>query len=169
MKLYEIAPEIEELHQKMTDVAYNDDLSEGEQDFLMEELNDELNQRRQEFKDKALDIACLIKNELAEAQAIGVEIDRLKKRQWAHINAGNYWKEYLQNNLPRRKYEDGRAKLSWRKSKSLYVEPMAEIPEAYQKIRIEPDKMKLKRDIQNGVFEPTVEIFIEEHESLQVK
>jgi len=169
MKLYEIAPEIEELHQKMIYVANNDNLSEAEQDTLLEVLNSELNQRRQELCDKALEIACLIKNELAEAQAIKDEIDRLRKRQSAHVNAGNFWKRYLQNTLPKIKYENGRAKLSWRKSKSLHIDPSYVIPELYQKIKIEPDKMKMKQDILNGTLRESSFIFIEEHENLQVK
>lgn len=169
MKLYEISPEIEQLHNQMIIVANNDELTETEQDEQLEKLNDTLNGMRQELEDKALDIACLIKEEQAEAQAIKFEINRLKERQSAHNNASNFWKKYLQNNIAKVKYEDGRAKISWRNSKSLHIDPLAEIPEAYHRIKIETDKVKLKKDIQNGVFEKTSQIYIEEKENIQIK
>ena len=168
MKLYEILPEIEQLHELMIAIANNDELTEAEQDEQLEKLNNELNKMRQELEDKTLDIACLIKNELTEAQSIKFEIDRLKKRQDAHKNSADFWKTYLQNNISHIKYEDGRAKVGWRKSNSLFIDPLAEIPEIYHRIKIEIDKMKLKRDIQIGVFEQTPQVYIEERESIQI-
>ena len=168
MKLYEINPEIEQLHELMIEVANNDELTEADRNEQLEKLNDSLNKMRQELEDKTLDIACLIKNELTEAQAIGLEIDRLKKRQGVHKNSADFWKTYLQKNISHIKYEDGRAKVGWRKSNSLHIDPLAEIPEIYHRVKIETDKMKLKKDIQNGVFEQTSQIYIEEKENIQI-
>jgi len=169
MKLYEIAPEIEALHNQMIIIANNDDFTETQQDELLQELNNHLNSIRQKLEDKALDIACLFKEELAEAQAIKDEIDRLNKRMKSHKNSADFWKSYLQNNITKIKYEDGRARISWRISQSLHVDPLTEIPEEYQRIKIEPDKTAIKKAIENGIFAPTNEIFIEEKENIQIK
>ena len=169
MKLYEIAPEIEALHNQMIIIANNDDFTETQQDELLQELNNHLNSIRQKLEDKALDIACLFKEELAEAQAIKDEIDRLNKRMKSHKNSADFWKSYLQNNITKIKYEDGRARISWRTSKSLHIDPFTEIPKEYQRIIIEPDKIKMKKDIQSGLFNQTNEIFIEEKENIQIK
>jgi len=169
MKLYEISPEIEQLHQRMIIVANNDDLTENERDQQLQDLNNSLNQMRQELEDKALDIACLIKEENAEADAINNEIKRLQDRKKSHTNSADFWKKYLQENIAKVKYEDGRARISWRTSKSLHIEPLAEIPEQYSRIKVEPDKTALKKAIQDGTLEPTNDIFIEEKENIQIK
>lgn len=142
-RLYEIAPEI----QKIFDAVDDGELSPGDFQKLTE-LNEVLER-------KALNIACLVKNYMAEADAIDAEIKRLKERKDAASNKAERLKEYLAKNIPEGEtYQDARAKISWRKSTSVDVadECIEDLPKQYKtvKVIVSPDKRLLKEALESG-------------------
>ena len=161
MKLYEINPAIESLHKQMIYIANNDELTEAEQEKQLQELQMRLNQTKQEFKDKALDIACLVKQEETQAEAIKAYGDKIREkaqehydRAKSHYNNARFWKRYLKQIVPVTiKFEDERAKISWRKSEILEIDEGTEdrIPEKYVNWLPKVIKSELKKDIKSGI------------------
>lgn len=108
MKLYEISTE------------YNAFLEAVENGEIPEEaMTDTLESITAILEDKADAVACMIKNLLAEAEAIKAEADNLKARYKAKENRAEWLKNYLsaclqRSNIP--KLETARNVLSFRKS-----------------------------------------------------
>ena len=148
MKLYEINQEL------LNCVKLDDGNSVNEEtgEVIDAEAIKKLQMERSE---KIENIALWIKNELAEAEAIKVEKNKLGNRQKAHENKAQSLKEYLMFNVTEPKFETSKVCLSHRKSTSVDVVDRFKIPKKYLK-EVEPtiDKMTIKKDLKNGIEIP---------------
>jgi len=137
MQLYKINAEINMLCNNFQD-------SEEELDYLFRRLEE----LQIEKETKVLNICKLIKNINVDVEALKAEEKALNERRKVAENQINNLKRYLCNNAENVKIKDAQASLSWRKSESVYVG--GEVPEAYQRVKIEPDKTKIKSALKNG-------------------
>ncbi len=157
MKLYELHYGIEELWDKVADILTGDvttgpdGLPVTPEDAL-NWIEDALSKLEGERDAKALNIACLIKNFRADAEALKAEKTRLAKRQQAAERTVEHLAQYLQNFLePGIKLADARAKISWRKSERVKLTlPVENLDEAYIRIKREADLSKIKQDLKDG-------------------
>lgn len=108
MRLYEIADD----YMRLMDAIENDDIPETA-------LADTLESIVSLLEDKADNIACLIKNLMAEAEAIKAEEDKLKARRTAKLKRAEALTEYLSEcltNAGHTKIETARNVISFRKN-----------------------------------------------------
>ena len=113
MRLYEIA----EAYRNFIEAVENGDIPE-------EAIADTLESITSVLEDKADNIACLIKNMSAEAEAIKAEEAKLAERRKAKEKQVDRLKEYLSNTLLASGYtklETARNKITFRKSESVAV------------------------------------------------
>jgi hypothetical protein len=93
-------------------------------DIPEEAINDTLESIQGEFQDKADNIACMIKNLEAEANAMKCERDTLSERIKSKQNQAERLKEYLSREMQKvgvRKFETARNAISFRKSTSCEI------------------------------------------------
>lgn len=147
MKLYEIS----ENYRAFLEALENDEIPEEAKADTLEAIEGELN-------DKADQIACVIKNMRAEAEAITAEIDKLKERcerkksrvEWLE----NYLTRYLEiADFP--KIETPRNVISFRKSERVIIDNEAEFIEAHkdlcsEKVKVEISRTNVKKLLKNG-------------------
>lgn len=142
MTLYELNKQIEE--------AVENGFVDAETGEILDDsaLND-LQMARDE---KIENIAIMIKNYKAEAEAIKAEKMNLAKRQQVMENRAEWLKRYLASNLdPGEKVTTPRASISWRKSETVEVEDIWKIPDQYLKRRDpDPDKTAIKAALKAG-------------------
>ena len=108
MKLYEIAAD----YQRLLEAIDNGDIPE-------EALTDTLESITALLEDKADNIACIIKQLTAEAEAIKAEEDRLKKRRETKLKRAERLTQYLSDTLQqsgRDKVETARNVITFRKT-----------------------------------------------------
>ena len=108
MKLYELANALDELNAAIE----NGDIPD-------EAIADTLESIELPFEEKADNIACLIKQFTANAEAIKAEEDRLKARRLAYLKRAERLTEYLEmclTNAKRAKIETARNVISFRKT-----------------------------------------------------
>lgn len=157
MKLYETYSEIERLWLKAEDVL-NGDVTEGP-DGLPITVDDALNwieaalRSIEDTRDqKALNIAAMIKNFRAEAEALKVEKMRLAKRQQSAERKVEWLTRYLQAFIPEgTKLKDARSTIGWRRSESVSLSISAEaLPDDYVRIKREPNLTQIKEDLKAG-------------------
>lgn len=103
-----------------------------------------------ERESKLENVALWIKNLNAEADALKAEKNALYARQKSAENKAERLKEYLANALNGDKLKTTRVAVSFRKSTAVEVDPLAELPEQFTKIRVEPDKTELKKALASG-------------------
>lgn len=98
-------------------------------------LSREMDALTGDLETKALNVACVIKSMLAEAQAINDERKRLEQREKIVKHKAERLKAYLKEHInPGVKYENARASIKWRRSEGLVVNaPMSEIPKDFIK------------------------------------
>lgn len=140
MNLYEIKKELEEA------ILNSVDLETGEitNPELLDSLNMALNEKRE-------NIALYIKNLVADSKAIDEEIKNLTARKKSINNKIDWLKQYLANDLQGSKFETAKVVVSFRKSKSIDIQPNANIPDEFLIIQEpKPDKSGLKKAIQSG-------------------
>ena len=167
MKLYEIAVE----YQNFLEAIENGDIPE-------EAIIDTLESITSILEDKADNIACLIKNMSAEAEAIKAEEAKLSERRKAKEKQVDRLKEYLSTTLLASGYtkiETARNKITFRKSESVAVDDEAEFikwamgnDDAYLTYK-EPtiNKTAVKEALKNGIELNGVRI--ESKQNLQIK
>ena len=141
MKLYEIRSELE---------FVLDSVQVDEETGEILGASDTLDKIEKNLEEKALNTAKYIKNQLAEAKAIREEEIELADRRKVIENKAEYWKKYLAYNLKGEKYQDSQVAISWRKSESIVIDPNAVIPSQFSKVKVEPDKAKMKKVIKSG-------------------
>lgn len=156
-KLYEID---DVLRQAIAAAEQAVDTETGE---LPEDWAEFLTTVQMERDEKALGVACYVRELLAEADAVKAEKDRLTKRQRALENQAERVKAYLAAFVPQgEKLKDGRVQVSWRKSESVQVDvPAEQLPTMYQRVipeQREPDKTALKDAIKTGAQIPGVQL-----------
>lgn len=160
MRLWEIDKAIEDLVSKV-------DPETGEATFDLEELDALQLQREQKIENLAL----VIKNYLAEANAIKEEEKNLAARRKATENAAERAKAYLEHVLNGETFKSPKAVVSYRTSQKVEVgEDFFAWAGASQYLRVkdpEPDKTALKAAIKEGADIPGVTL--EESRSMQIK
>ena len=98
---------------------------------------------------KVSNLGCYIKNLRAEAEAIKAEKMALASRQAAKENHADRLEEYLQRFLNGSKFEDGRVKISYRKSEQVEVDEnvVDELPARFVKVEKKVMKHAIRADL----------------------
>lgn len=108
---------------------------------------------------KVENIVCFIKNLRSDAAALKAEKDALAARQKAAERKADSLARYLAGFLNGEKYKSPRAAISWRKSESVEVSNLGELPEAYLTFaEPTPNKTAIKAAIKAGTEVPGARI-----------
>lgn len=157
MNLYEIKQSIQEAIDKCIDMETGEIINPE----LLDNLNEQLNIKRE-------NIALYIKNLVADSKAIDEEIKNLTARKRSINNKVDWLKSYLANDLQGNKFETAKVVVSFRKSKSVDIQPNANIPDEFLIIQEpKPDKAGLKKAIQSG--EVIAGVSIVEKQNISIK
>lgn len=157
MNLYEIKQSIQEAIDKCIDMETGEIINPE----LLDNLNEQLNIKRE-------NIALYIKNLVADSKAIDEEIKNLTARKRSINNKVDWLKSYLANDLQGNKFETAKVVVSFRKSKSVEINPDAEIPNEFLiQQQPKPDKTGLKKAIQAGVVINGVSIVVKSNISIK--
>ena len=109
--------------------------------------------------EKVENIACLIKNLKAEAEAVWSEERKLKARRQACESHADWLKRYLANSLQGEKFKSARVSISWRKSQAVEVEDVWKLPAEYIRMADpEPKKTEIKEALKQGIEIPGAEL-----------
>lgn len=124
------------------------------------------------FDDKAESYAIVIKNLLAEAEAIHAESEKLRARENATKRRAESLKMHLAQSMAavgKEKLVTARAALSFRKSQSVRITNEDALPEGWWKVstKREPDKVAIAKQLKAGIMVPGAEL--ETKLNLQVK
>jgi hypothetical protein len=174
VKLYETLPLIEELWLQVEDIL-SGERTEGTDglpvnaDTALDWIEEALSRIEDERDRKALNIAALIKNFRAQAEALKTEKMRLQRRQQAAEKTVERLIQYLGNFLPDGlKLSDARSVIGWRKSESVncWTDPGL-LPVEFQRVRIEPDIGAIKSALKSGAEVPGAELRTKNH--IQIK
>lgn len=149
-----------EIEQQITECV---DLETGE--VINIEKLDALEMAREE---KIENICLYIKNLKAEAKAIKEEKDNLSERQKVAENKVKSLTTYITSYLNGEKFKTAKVNVSYRKSESVEILDIEQIPEDYLKYS-EPtaDKMLIKQSLKKGINVPGVELV--ESNNIQIK
>lgn len=140
MNLYEIKQSIQEAIDKCIDMETGEIINPE----LLDSLNEKLNIKRE-------NIAIYIKNLTCDSKAIDEEIKNLTARKKSINNKIDWLKQYLADDLQGSKFETSKVVVSFRKSKSVDIQPNANIPDEFLIMQEpKPDKAGLKKAIQAG-------------------
>lgn len=154
MKLYEITATLGVLWEQFSDVLDAGNTDPVEQTKALSFLDEQLKTLEGTHAAKCLDIACLIKNVEAEAEAVKAEEKRLGDRRKSSERKAEWLRTYLANNMePGTNLKDPRAVIAWRKSSAveITVTPQ-ELPENMRrtKVIVEADKALIKENLESG-------------------
>lgn len=140
MKLYEIKEELEQLIEAR---EYAEDSNELEQ---------AISDLKMDFQEKAENVALYIKNCISDAEAIKAEEKKLTERRKALENKATRIKSYLAVMLDGAKISTGKVSVSYRKSMSVDVPDVNDIPLSFQRVekKVSADKTAIKKAIQAG-------------------
>lgn len=143
MNLYEIAQSLIDTIDMEVDTETGEIL-EGQQ------LDDAINNLQMKLDDKLENIACYIKNLKSDADQLKQEKDNLAQRQKTIENKAQRLTDYLGNfmqgnNIPT--FETPKCKVSFRKSSSVNIKDINQIPKEYikEKVEVNVDKTELKK------------------------
>jgi hypothetical protein len=157
VKLYETLPLIEELWSQVEDILTGE-RTEGTDglpvnaDTALDWIEEALSQIEDERDRKALNIAALIKNFRAQAEALKAEKLRLQRRQQAAEKTVERLTQYLGDFLPDGlKLSDARSVIGWRKSESIncWSDPGL-LPVEFQRVKVEADLTAIKTALKAG-------------------
>lgn len=179
MKLYEISEQLNGLWEAASEAVSQESVvtPSGEivtRDDALARLERALSEAEGTLEKKALDIACLIKESDAEADAIAAEQKKLAARKKSADAKASWLRSYLESHVPRgTKFKDARAVISWRKSEAVDVlVPAESLPERFRRIKtvVEPDKTALKEALKAGAGDELTNLAVlSERESVQIK
>lgn len=117
---------------------------------------------------KIENIACWIKNLTADAEALKAQKQAFADRQKAAENKAESLKHYLSSYLDGQKFSTDKVAISFRKTSSVNVTDLTQIPEQYLKFADPtPDKTAIKKAINDGVVIVGAEIV--EGQSISIK
>lgn len=174
MRLYETYFHIEQLWLKVADIL-SGDVTEGPDglpvtpDDALDWVEQALSGIEDERDTKALNIAAMIKNHRAEAEALKSEKTRLAKRQQAAERTVDWLTRYLEQFVePGVKIKDARSTIGWRRSEGvrLTISP-EELPEEYVRIKREANISAIKEDLKAGDDVPGA--VLEERQNIQIR
>ena len=158
MKLYEINLALRDLYEKVVD-----DVTGDLDPFAVEALEG-LEQAKEE---KVEACACVYKEYLAESKAIADEIKTLTDRRRVLTNKADSLRKYLAMSCEGEKYKTARCAVGWRRSVSVEVDPLAVLDEQYTRVKVEPDKKKIKDALKAGESIDGAELV--ERQNIQIK
>lgn len=147
MRLYQIADEIELI------LAREVDHETGE---ITDETLEKLAALEMARDEKALAVAAYLKGELAEAEAVLREVDKLKKRAEGHKKRAARLTGYLETYIPAdsEPLSDARSRIAWRKNPPKVAIPDEEaVPPKFRSIVTEtwkPDKKAIAGALKAG-------------------
>jgi hypothetical protein len=157
MKLYETFIELETIWAEAERVLTGDDVVDADgkpltEDAALIRLEAALQRIEGERDDKAVKIACFIKNLRADAEALKAEKVRLGKRQSAAERTAERVTAYLEQWLPAGlKIKDSRAALSWRRSEFVDVQgTVDDLPVEFIRVKREADVSAIKTALKDG-------------------
>lgn len=117
---------------------------------------------------KIENIACWIKNLVAEAKALKEEKENLNTRQKVVENKVEELKKYLSDYLAGEKFKTSKVYISFRKSEQVVVSDVWKIPEDFRQYSDPiPDKNMLKKYLKSG--EKIVGAELIEKNNIQIK
>jgi len=117
---------------------------------VREEFDDLLDSLVMERDAKCLATIAYAKGCDAEANAIDVEVERLRARAKVHRNHAKRLREYVERHLPvGTKIADARSSLSWRSAKAVELDERFE-DERYCRVKLEPDKPAIRAALEAG-------------------
>ena len=120
------------------------------------------------FDEKVENIGCWIKNLLSDAKALKEEKDNLYARQKACENKAASLKKYLERALGGEKFKTAKVSISYRRSESVEVQDLNEIPEEFLKYKEpEVDKTAVKAELKNGHAVPGAVLI--EKQNIQIR
>ena len=162
MRIYEINEAIE----RMVAEAVDPETGEVNLDFAA------LDALQMERDTKIENLALLIKNTSAEAEAIGNEIERLTERKRRAEKEITRMKDYLTYVLGNQKFETPKVAVSFRKSQKVdttesFLTWASEWRPDLIRVKTEADKTAIKKALKDGAEIPGVEI--KESYSLTIK
>ena len=121
-----------------------------------------------ERRQKIRNIACWIKNLLADARAYEEEEKTFAARKMAAKNNADRLKQYLSDCLHGEKIQDKEFSIGWRKSQRIHIDEGAAIPPAYLiPVPDEVDKQGLKDALRQGVLLPGITLM--EYNNIQIQ
>lgn len=119
---------------------------------------DELDALQMERDEKVENVALFIKNLLSDAEAYKREKESFLKKQQEAQRKADSLKEYLAFNLKGEKFKSDRVQISYRKSESVNVTDMAELPVEFKVMDVTADKRAIKQAIKDGQTIPGAEL-----------
>lgn len=151
-----------EINEQIENFEYQFDEETGEMLNAME-----LDTLEMERDAKIEGIACFIKNLDAEAEEIQKEINALKDRMAKKNKKADGLEDYLKYCLGGQTFESPKVAITYRKSTKVNVTGL--MPEEYYRTKTvtEPDKKKIKDDINAGKEVPGAELI--ECKNMQIK
>ncbi|WP_302816019.1 siphovirus Gp157 family protein [Selenomonas flueggei] len=121
-----------------------------------------------ERRQKIRNIACWIKNLLADARAYEEEEKTFASRKIAAKNKADRLKQYLSDCLHGEKIQDKEFSIGWRKSQKIHIDEGAAIPAAYLiPVPDKVDKQGLKDSLRQGVLLPGITLM--EYNNIQIQ
>lgn len=128
-------------------------------EILDESMAEQFEQLQLDRDTKIENTACYIKNLKAEAAALKAEKDALAARQKAAERKAESLSKYLAGYLNGEKFKSTKAAISWRKSESLEVVDLLQIPDEYLTYKMpEANKTAIKAALKEGTEIPGVQI-----------
>ena len=163
MKFYEINSEIQATLDAYLEIDGN--LVDSETGEVLEEaaavaVAQRLEELQVAKEEKLESIACWIKGLDAEEAAIKAEEKNLAARRKALENKRDRIFQFLQRMLDGEKISSPRVKVSYRKTTSVNILNLSEIPTSYKRVKTieEPDKNAIKEAIKAGETVPGAEL-----------
>lgn len=121
-------------------------------------------------KDKKIEnVACWIKNLIAEAQSIKAEEQSLAERRKTKENTVERLKQYLSNVLEATPFESARAKITFRKSTAVNITDESKLADAFKKSEtvVKIDKKAIGEALKLGEIVDGAELV--ENQNIQIK
>lgn len=174
MKLYETYFEIEQLWSMVGDIL-SGEVTEGPDGLpvtpedALDMVEKALSGIEDERDAKALNIAAMIKNHRAEAEALKSEKARLARRQQAAESTVAWLIRYLEQFIePGLKLKDARSTIGWRRSEGvkLTVSP-DDLPEKFTRIKREANLTAIKEVLKSG--NPVPGAMLDERHNIQIR
>lgn len=120
-----------------------------------------------ERADKVENVACWIKNLVAEADMIEAERKKLDDRKHAALKKAESLKGWLAYALEGQKFSTGKVAVSYRKSQVCTIIDPEKVPAAWYKAKYEVDKATIKEALKNGEVVPGA--ILEERNNMVIK
>lgn len=121
-----------------------------------------------ERRQKIRNIACWIKNLLADARAYEEEEKSFAARKTAAKNKADSLKQYLSDCLHGEKMQDKEFSIGWRKSQKIRIDEGAAVPPEYLiSVPDKVDKQGLKDALRQGVLLPGIALM--EYNNIQIQ